>query len=76
VPAQLGRGVAPRVAEVEGDAVGEGVECDEHAHGEEEEDALEDGLRLGAGSAKRPGGHGSILVVGCTWRVDDLRPPE
>jgi hypothetical protein len=32
------------VVEAEGDVVGEGVECDELAHGEEEEDALDDGL--------------------------------
>jgi hypothetical protein len=73
VPARLGRGVAAGAAKAEGDAAGEGVKCDEHARGEEEEDALDDGLRPGAGGAKRPGGHGSVSVAGCGWRVDDLR---
>ena len=68
VPARLGRGgaaCAAGAAQAEGGAAGEGVERDEHARGEEEEEALDHGLRPGAGGAQRQGGHGSVLVAWC-----------
>lgn len=69
VPARLGRGgaAAAGAAQAESGAAGEGVERDEHARGEEEKEALDDGLRPGAGGAQRPGGHGSLLVP--AWRL-------
>jgi hypothetical protein len=67
VPPRLGRGgaAAAGAAQAEGGAAGEGVERDEHARGEEEEEALDHGLRPGAGGAQCQGRHGSVLVAWC-----------
>jgi hypothetical protein len=59
-PARSADVTEQREAEAEGDSAGEGVEHDEQAHCEEGEEALEYGLRLGAGGAQRPGEHDSV----------------
>ena len=68
VPARLGRGgaaCAAGAAQAEGGAAGEGVERDEHARGEEEEEALDHGLdehARGAGDREREYGSVPFLL--------------
>ena len=73
VPARLwGRGADGAAAETMGNSSGEGVEGHEHTRGEDEEEALDDGLRPGSGGAKGQDCHGLISVRFSLGRAHSL----